>query len=47
MQALQEAGVDGSYAFFDGMHKSCSRCKQVGHCPVIPSPGSVVAQHKQ
>ena len=25
----QGAVVDGSYVYFDGMHKSCSRCKQV------------------
>ena len=28
LQADQAAMADGGYAFFDGMHKSCSKCKQ-------------------
>ena len=27
-QALQAEAPDGGYAFFDGLHKSCSKCKQ-------------------
>ena len=34
--------ADGSYACFDGLHKSCSKCKQVraGRCHAVQS-GSV------
>ena len=28
-QAMQAEAPDGNYAFFDGLHKSCSKCKQV------------------